>query len=69
MDFGHDLTQAIVGEAMYAGELSFARRRYSRDLTGADIAVVGVPFDLGSANRPGARLGPRAIREQSSLSA
>jgi agmatinase len=69
MDFGHDLTRAIVGEAMYAGELSFARRRYTRDLTGADIAIVGVPCDLGTANRPGARLGPRAIREQSSLSA
>jgi agmatinase len=69
MDFGHDLSQAIMYEAMYAGELSFARRRYTRNLEGVDIAVVGIPFDLGTANRPGARLGPRAIREQSTLTA
>ena len=27
-----------------------------------DIAVVGVPMDLGVTNRAGARLGPRAVR-------
>lgn len=69
MDLGHDLTQAIPYDAMYAGELSFARRPYTRNLEGVDIAVIGIPFDLGTANRPGARLGPRAIREQSSLTA
>ncbi len=31
-------------------------------LAGADIAVVGAPFDLGASYRPGARFGPRAIR-------
>jgi len=30
---------------------------------GLDIALVGVPMDLGVSNRPGARFGPRAIRE------
>jgi agmatinase len=30
--------------------------------TGLDIALVGVPMDLGVSNRPGARFGPRAIR-------
>lgn len=49
-------------EATYAGALSFARRRFTRDLAGADVAVVGVPFDLATTNRPGARFGPRAIR-------
>ncbi len=29
--------------------------------------MVGVPFDLGTTNRSGTRLGPRAIREESSL--
>ena len=29
---------------------------------GLDIALVGVPMDLGVSNRPGARFGPRAIR-------
>jgi agmatinase len=67
MVLGHDLSQAMAYDAPYAGELSFARRRYTRELDGVDIAVVGVPFDLGTANRPGARFGPRAIREQSAL--
>lgn len=29
---------------------------------GLDIALVGVPMDLGVSNRPGARFGPRAVR-------
>jgi guanidinopropionase len=32
-----------------------------------DVALVGVPFDGGTTNRPGARHGPREIRNQSSL--
>jgi agmatinase len=67
VDLGHDLSQAIAHGADFLGELSFGRRRYSRDLDGVDIAVVGVPFDAGTVNRPGARFGPRAIREQTSL--
>ena len=31
-------------------------------LEGADVAVLGAPFDDGTSNRPGARFGPRAIR-------
>lgn len=51
----------------YTGILSFLRLPYSRNLDEADIAVLGVPYDLGTTNRPGARFGPRAIREMSSL--
>ncbi len=32
-----------------------------------DVAMVGVPFDGGTTNRPGARHGPREVRNQSSL--
>jgi agmatinase len=32
------------------------------DLAGLDIALLGVPMDLGVTNRAGARLGPRAVR-------
>ncbi|WP_439577953.1 agmatinase [Elioraea sp.] len=32
------------------------------DLGGLDIALIGVPMDLGVTNRAGARLGPRAVR-------
>lgn len=53
------------GEHSYAGAPSFMRRRYSRDLAGVDVAVSGVPFDLATTNRPGARFGPAAIRRAS----
>ncbi|WP_206208001.1 agmatinase [Ahniella affigens] len=52
-------------EPTFSGTLSFLRRRYSKDLTGVDVAVFGVPFDLATTNRPGARFGPRAMREAS----
>ncbi len=52
-------------EQMYSGALSFCRRRYARDLTGVDLAVIGVPFDTSVSNRPGCRFGPRGIRAAS----
>lgn len=52
-------------EYMYAGALSFCRRRYAGDPSGADVAVIGVPFDTAVTNRPGCRFGPRAIRAAS----
>ena len=33
----------------------------------ADVAVLGIPFDMGTQYRAGARFGPRAIREASTL--
>jgi agmatinase len=56
-------------ELTFAGATSFLRRKYTKDLTGVDIAVTGVPFDQAVTNRPGTRLGPRAIREASALQA
>ena len=64
---GSEITPEDSRETAYAGILSFMRFPYSRDLTTADIAVLGVPYDLGTTNRSGARSGPRAIREQSAL--
>lgn len=52
-------------ENTYAGVLSFMRRNYSRDLTGVDVAISGVPLDLATTFRPGTRLGPAAIRAAS----
>jgi agmatinase len=51
----------------YAGALSFMRRRYSRDLTGIDLAIIGIPLDVTVTNRPGARFGPQAIRRASAI--
>ena len=52
-------------ENTYAGALSFMRRNYTRDLTGVDVAVSGIPLDLAVTFRPGARLGPQAVRAAS----
>ena len=52
-------------ESTYAGATSFLRRRYTRDFRGVDVAVMGVPFDTATTNRPGTRFGPRAIRAES----
>lgn len=56
-------------ENAFGGATSFLRRRYTKDLAGVDIAVTGIPFDQAVTNRPGTRLGPRAIREASALQA
>lgn len=52
-------------ELVFAGATSFCRRRYTRDIEGADVVVSGVPWDCTTTYRPGARLGPRAIRAAS----
>lgn len=65
--------QAFAGEKLrsgavedtYAGALSFLRRKYSKQTQEADIAVVGIPLDLATTNRPGARFGPAGIRSAS----
>ncbi|QDB99713.1 MULTISPECIES: agmatinase [Phyllobacteriaceae] len=54
-------------EPTYAGALSFMRRRYSKDVKGADAVVWGIPFDAAVTNRPGARFGPQAIRRASAI--
>ena len=63
-------TDTLLGGAAdptYAGALSFMRRRYSRDLTGVDLAILGIPLDVTVTNRPGARFGPQAIRRASAI--
>ena len=75
-DAGKEVDRAISGkvkglgyENPFAGVPSFLRRRLTKDATGADLAVTGIPFDQAVTNRTGARLGPRAIREASTLMA
>ena len=52
-------------EPTYSGVPSLFRRPFSTTPGGADIAVLGVPLDLATTNRPGARFGPRAVRAAS----
>jgi agmatinase len=51
----------------YGGPATFAKLPRIDEVTRADAAVVGVPFDSGVTYRPGARFGPSHIRESSRL--
>ena len=75
-DAGGEVDRAIGGETKglayenpFAGALSFLRRPLTKDVAGADLVVSGIPFDQAVTHRPGARFGPRAIREASTLMA
>ncbi len=53
----------------FVGHCTFAKQPacLSWDSIKADVAVLGAPFDMGTQYRAGARFGPRAIREASTL--
>lgn len=51
----------------YSGFATFAKLPRIEEVSHADIAVVGVPFDSGVSFRPGARFGPTHVREISRL--
>ena len=52
----------------YLGIPTFMRRPVTRDVSQADVVVMGIPFDSGATSfRNGARFGPRKIREASLL--
>ncbi|HUC57302.1 MAG TPA: agmatinase [Streptosporangiaceae bacterium] len=51
----------------FAGPATFARLPRLDEVSRADAAVLGVPFDSGVTYRPGARFGPAHIRESSRL--
>jgi guanidinopropionase len=51
----------------YTGIPTFMRAPYAEDWSKVDIGMIGVPYDGGVTNRPGARHGPREVRNSSSL--
>lgn len=61
--------QPLGGNEMprFGGIATFMRLPGSTPVNELDVAVVGVPFDIGTSNRPGARFGPRGIRSESVL--
>ena len=59
--------RGLAFENAFAGATSFLRRSYTKDLLGVDLAITGVAFDQAVTHRAGARFGPRAIREASTL--
>ena len=52
----------LSGVQTFAGLQSFCRCPVTQDLAGADVVVLGVPFDIATSFRPGARFGPNAVR-------
>jgi agmatinase len=53
----------------FVGHCTFGKRPIVTDWDkiDADVAVLGIPYDMGTQYRSGARFGPRAIREASTL--
>ncbi|WP_274626249.1 agmatinase [Arvimicrobium flavum] len=64
--FDHDSLYGTEVEMPFSGARSFMRRRQTRDLAGVDYAIMGIPYDLSTSGRPGARLGPDALRRATS---
>ena len=57
------------GNAMprFGGIATMMRLPFAESPQGLDVAFIGVPLDIGTSNRAGARFGPRQIRAESSL--
>lgn len=64
-----DHPQPLGGNEMprFAGPGTFMRLPGTTRPENLDVAIVGIPFDLGTSLRPGARFGPRGIRSESVL--
>ncbi|MBT4239318.1 agmatinase [Oceanospirillaceae bacterium] len=61
--------QPIGGNDMprFGGIATMMRLPHVPNAKDLDVAFVGVPFDIGTSNRSGARFGPRQIRSESCL--
>lgn len=68
-DPARTLNQPLGGNAMprFGGLASMMRLPVATSAAGLDAAFIGVPLDIGTSNRAGARFGPRQIRAESSL--
>ncbi|VVY65916.1 Agmatinase [Escherichia coli] len=56
---------SISSEQTYTAATTFLRVPRVSSADGADLAFLGIPFDLATSNRPGTRFGPAAIRAAS----
>ena len=61
--------QPLGGNEMprFGGPATMMRLPVKESAEGLDVCFVGVPLDIGTSNRPGARFGPRQIRAESAL--
>jgi len=63
------LNQPLGGNKMprFGGPATMMRLPSQSSAEGLDACFVGIPFDIGTSNRSGARFGPRQIRAESCL--
>ncbi|WP_404297728.1 agmatinase [Halomonas sp.] len=61
--------QPLGGNEMprFGGPATMMRLPTQESAAGLDAAFIGVPLDIGTSNRPGTRLGPRQIRDESRM--
>ncbi|MFD1342111.1 agmatinase [Litorisediminicola beolgyonensis] len=64
-----DLNQPLGGNDMprFGGPATMMRLPAAETAKGLDACFVGIPMDIGTSNRPGTRLGPRQIRDESRM--
>ncbi|MDG2339783.1 MAG: agmatinase [Paracoccaceae bacterium] len=53
--------------ARFSGPQTFMRLPEAQTAEGLDVAIVGIPMDIGTSWRSGTRMGPKQIREQSAM--
>jgi guanidinobutyrase len=53
--------------ARFSGPNTFMRLPSVNDLKGLDVAICGIPLDIGTSWRSGTRFGPKEVRSQSAM--
>ncbi|WP_093915410.1 agmatinase [Sulfitobacter marinus] len=53
--------------ARFSGPNTFMRLPAANDLKGLDVAVLGIPLDIGTSWRSGTRFGPKQVRAESAM--
>jgi guanidinobutyrase len=66
---GGKFNQPLGGNDMprFGGPATMMRLPSQPTAEGLDVCFVGIPMDIGTSNRPGTRLGPRQIRDESRM--
>ena len=64
-----DKNQPISGNdlARFSGPNTFMRLPSATDLDGLNVAVLGIPLDIGTSWRSGTRFGPKQVRSESAM--
>ncbi|MCE8508922.1 agmatinase [Ruegeria pomeroyi] len=64
-----DFNQPIGGNdlARFSGPNTFMRLPQAQALDGLDVAILGIPMDIGTSWRSGTRFGPKQIRSESAM--